>query len=146
VADPLNFAVIPTNGRACFKDCLLAIEPQVDEVIVVEGGPEAARVPWVEHPVIREPELNISKWWNLGLEMAQLLAKGAGAPQWNVAILNDDTIVPTGWMSAVTAAMRQESAAAACSGDPPPYTRVSTRAPRSNKNRSISVCPSIDAV
>lgn len=116
MAEPLNFAVIPTNGRACFKDCLLAIEPQVDEVIVVESGCEPGKVAWVEHPWIQDPDLNISKWWNRGLEMAELLAKGAGAPQWNVAILNDDTIVPTGWMSAVTAAMRQESAAAACSG------------------------------
>lgn len=114
--DPLNFAIIPTNGRPCFKDCLTAIEPQVDEVIVVEGGPDAQPMFWVQHPLVRDEDLNISKWWNEGLALVETIARTAEVKQWNVAILNDDTIVPAGWMKACTAAMRQEKAAAACSG------------------------------
>lgn len=127
--DSLNFAIIPTNGRACFKDCLLAIEPQVDEVIVVEGGPDAAYMSWVEHPVVRENDLNISKWWNAGLDMVEQLARGADRSRWNVAILNDDTIVPPGWMLACSSAMREEKAAAACSGGTTTPHRVIHREP-----------------
>lgn len=112
-----SFAIIPTNGRACFKDCLAAIDEQVDDVVVIEGGPDAQVLSLdLEVSIIREPELNISKWWNLGLTVVESKAREWGEKQWNVAILNDDTIVPPGWMTACTTAMRQENAAAACSG------------------------------
>ncbi len=111
-----TFAIIPTNGRSCFKDSLYAIEPQVGDVVVVEGGPDAAYVPWVEHPIIREPELNISKWWNLGLTLIESRMTAQNVPQWNVVVLNDDVIVPPGWVLAVTTAMRETGAAAGCSG------------------------------
>lgn len=129
MTDPLNFAIVPTNGRPCFKDCLLAIEPQVDEVIVIEAGPSVTPVPWVEHPLLVDPELNISKWWNLGLQQIDTLTRLWGAVQWNVAILNDDTIVPAGWMEACSSAMRQENAAAACSGGTSIPHRVIHREP-----------------
>lgn len=127
--DPVRFAVIPTNGRPCFRDCLMSIESQVDEVIVIEAGPNVTPVPWVKHPLICDTNLNISKWWNEGLDMAQLLAKGAGAGKWDVAILNDDTIIPAGWMDAVSSAMREENAAAACSGGTTVPYRVVHREP-----------------
>ena len=115
--DPLNFAVIPTNGRACYKDCVASIQDQVGQIILVEGG---SHIDTVHGPyptmVIRETELNISKWWNRALVLAEKLAKSEGAEQWNVAILNDDTIIPPGWMETVSLAMREENAAAACSG------------------------------
>jgi hypothetical protein len=117
MTDIPQFAVIPTNGRPCLKDCLYWIEGQVDEVILIEGGPDARMLSLdMEYPLIREPDLNISKWWNLGLALVESKVREWGGKQWNVAILNDDTIVPAGWMDAVSSAMREENAAAACSG------------------------------
>lgn len=120
----LRFAVIPSNGRACLKDCLMAIQPQVDYTIIVYT------VPYKEGEIrpragtgaalrdLRVP--NISRWWNQGLNMAVTVHElsGGTGPTWDVAILNDDVIVPEGWFNAVATKMREMRAAAACSGGP----------------------------
>lgn len=112
-----RYAIIPTNGRDCLTDCLKAIWSQVDRVIVVEGGPDA-KVLGLEHDytIIREPELNISKWWNLGLTLIESRMRERPFDKWEVAILNDDTIVPEGWMDKVCTAIRETGSAAGCSG------------------------------
>jgi hypothetical protein len=110
-----KFCIIPTNGRPCLKECIEAIRWQVDEVVLVEGGPDAQMLA-SEFPIIREPDLNISKWWNLGLNLIEGKARDKGQVQWDVAVLNDDAIVPPGWMDAVSSAMREQKAAAGCSG------------------------------
>lgn len=110
------FAIVPTNGRPCFKECLAAIREQVDDVIIVEGGPDAEHTEWTDFPIIREPDLNISKWWNLGLTLIESRMKQLGGTQWDVAVINDDVIVPPGWFNAVVDTMRVNGAAAGCSG------------------------------
>lgn len=113
-----SFAIIPTNGRECLEQCLGAIRPQVDDVILVVQDPTCV----VNMPgtVVLDlmPELNISRWWNLGLDMALQMAYDTDeyGAQYNVAILNDDVIVPPGWFEAVSNGMRNADAAAACSG------------------------------
>lgn len=142
-----RFAVIPTNGRPCLKECVESIVSQVDDVIVIGGGPNFSPIVAItdEHTFfIRDEDLNISKWWNKGLEMAETIAglsgrtripdnpnwgRWEGVDQWEVAILNDDTIVPDGWMTAVSSAMREENAAAACSGGTTIPHRVTHREP-----------------
>jgi hypothetical protein len=94
----------------------MAIQEQVDDILVVEGGPSAELMNWTERSIIREPELNISKWWNLGLKLVESWARGNGLKRWNVAIINDDVIVPRQWTFMVGHSMRQAQAAAACSG------------------------------
>jgi hypothetical protein len=112
---PISYALIPTNGRPCFKECLAAVKDQVDHIVLVEGGPTAQML--TDHEsVIREPEMNISKWWNMGLRLIESQARAEGLTQWDVVILNDDAIVPIGWVYAVASAMREVGAAAACSG------------------------------
>lgn len=54
---------------------------------------------------------NLSAMWNEGLEWAGRW----GNLKWDVAILNDDAIVPPGWFDAVSQAMRAFDAAAGCS-------------------------------
>jgi len=68
-------------------------------------------------------DVNISRWWNMGLDYIDTwnrFAKGFGfaANKWDVAILNDDAIVPEGWFDAVSGTMRQMGVAAGCSGAP----------------------------
>jgi GT2 family glycosyltransferase len=50
--------------------------------------------------------------WNLGYSVAASYANGE--PHY-VATINDDAIVPPGWLDAVTAAMEETGAAAGCS-------------------------------
>lgn len=120
-----RFAVIPTNGRACLKDCLMAISPQVDSTILVYT------VPWKDGEVRPHPHFgvalrdvgspNISRWWNEGLDICTQvmdMTEGDTPGRYDVAILNDDVIVPPGWFDAVSDGMRMYECAAACSGAP----------------------------
>jgi len=120
-----RFAVIPTNGRACLKDCLMAISPQVDSIILVYT------VPWQDGEVRPHPHFgvalrdvgspNISRWWNEGLDICTQvmdMTEGDTPGRYDVAILNDDVIVPPGWFDAVSDGMRMYECAAACSGAP----------------------------
>lgn len=121
-----RYAVIPSNGRECLKQCVDAIGPQVDHVIVVVGsrnnfpfgGPPIASLPpdTVYYWGGPETAMNISVWWNDGLEIAAGMARHRDNAKYDVAILNDDVIVPEGWFDAVSGTMRQMGCAAACSG------------------------------
>jgi hypothetical protein len=114
----MRLAVIPSNGRACLADCVHAIADQVDRVIIINTG--EAR--WVHGPTIYHHadvlgQVNISSWWNQGLDIAAKMAEVDGETEWDVAVLNDDAIVPPGWMQAVQGAMIRGQAVAGCSGN-----------------------------
>jgi hypothetical protein len=112
-----KYGLIPTNGRPCFQDSYMALLHQsTTSPWVVVGGPEVQEPVFLDEHVIREPELNISKWWNQGLALIESHARGVGHKRWDVAIVNDDAIVPDGWFHAVSATMRQLNVAAGCSG------------------------------
>jgi hypothetical protein len=120
----VRFAVIPTTGRPCLKPCVEAIAPQVDRTILIYT------IPWHVDQVrdffdmngilfmrdVRGP--NISRWWNMGLNVAHGIADIKEQEHYEVAVLNDDVIVPAGWFDAVSAGLRTHGAAAACSGGP----------------------------
>ena len=128
MGDRPRYAIIPSNGRDCLLQSCEAIKPQVDQLIVVwastdDGYPNP---PWwgedsdtiFYYPGPRT-EANISQWWNEGLKVAQdHLTLWGNDGEWDVAILNDDAIVPEGWFDHVSASMRAYGAAAACSGMP----------------------------
>ena len=124
VADRLKFVVVPSNGRACLKDCLAAITPQVDYTIIIYTAPyvEGELRPALGHGAalrdLRSP--NISRWWNQGLNLAETVhvLQPDTADAYDIAVLNDDVIVPEGWFNAVSEKMRDMRAAAACSGGP----------------------------
>lgn len=126
------FAIIPTNGRDCFRQCLEAVYRQVDRVYVIEGGPDAKLIdPDLEYgsdfTIIREPELNISRWWNLGLQMIADRAHQYRMSKWSVVILNDDAIIPADWVRTVDGVMRQLGVAAASTGNPNPIPALHTQ-------------------
>lgn len=116
-----RFAVIPTNGRECLVDSVAAIQDQVDKVILIWTAP--GECTWDDSDtLVAIPTLlgvNISAWWNIGLTHARMAAGGlfrGTNRKWDVAIINDDVIVPEGWFDAVAGTMRQMGVAAACSG------------------------------
>lgn len=116
-----RFVVIPTTGRACLYDCLEAITPQVDHVFGIWARQEALDDKWptgldVIEVVPTTEKRNISRWWNTGIDKAKWMANVAEAKQWDIAILNDDVIVPPDWFERVAGRMRNMQVAAASMG------------------------------
>lgn len=123
-----RFAIIPSNGRDCLRACVDAISSQVDHVTVIGRTVDKFNLTdYIDEKIgvfrVRNQEINISRWWNRGLDYVALRNSLAEehSPKWDVAILNDDVIVPEGWFDAVSGTMRQMGVAAACSGG---YDRV----------------------
>lgn len=120
---PRRYAVIPTYNRP--EVCLRAIAAAVgeaDHVYVIDNGDDPALAAPVsdsrEWYVLRTPMRppNISKLWNIGIDLAAVHARGADLEEWDVAVLNDDAIIPPGWFDAVSHQMRTWGAAAGSSG------------------------------
>lgn len=119
-----RYAIIPSNGRECLKRSFDAILPQVDWVILIKtvagiGGWEQYVTPKSSVLTILDGDINISRWWNWGLDrvVISLDEDHERRPtKWDVAIINDDVIVPEGWFDAVSERMRTMQVAAACSG------------------------------
>ncbi len=116
----MKLAVIPSNGRDCLSQCLEAIAPQVDQLIVVATN---SLTHYVNHCLPYRDKIsvhrsyvegNISAWWNFGLTMAKSQAYRTGA--WRVAVLNDDAIVPPTWFDEVSGHMDVTGCVAGCSG------------------------------
>jgi len=117
-----SYAIIPTSNRPqTTLNCIESIRSQVDLVYVIDNGDRDLVPDSDEYTVIsfdRKGQLpNLSMLWNMGLIHAMLHATVIKqADQWDIAILNDDTLVPDGWFKTVSCAMRGNTAAAACSG------------------------------
>lgn len=114
-----RYAVITTHERReDFADCVRAIAPQVDVVIAVQHNStyagvildELGRDQWAVCQYVTEVP-NISEMWNRGLRLAGDYAQET---PYDVAVLNDDAIVPDDWFQRVTNAMRAQGAAAGC--------------------------------
>lgn len=105
----MRLAVIPTHDRpGDYEDCYAAIRPQVDMVITIAHFATYAKAPSISYT---EVVPNISVMWNLGLDEAEWQA---GKEPFDVAVLNDDAIVPPDWFDRVTSHMRILGAAAGC--------------------------------
>lgn len=117
-------AIILTHNRPELLDeCVRAIHPQVDQVIVIDNASDPpAAPPWPEPIfvergsapliVIRDmgQPANLSRLWRVGLEEAGGVERPGGP--WGVAILCDDAIVPPGWVAAVATGIELGFAAA----------------------------------
>lgn len=124
-----RYAIIPTNNRECLGLCLQAIAPQVDKIILIETAEPSlnihAKLVKIHDP--RRP-VNIYRWWNRGLRHAAAMAKTQGAEAWDVAILNDDVVVPEAWFANLAEVLRATPAAIASYTDqiPSPHHHTST--------------------
>jgi hypothetical protein len=109
-------AVIPTRDRHdLLADCINSVVDQVDYVIIIDNLSEPPIDPEPWHGKVRtvwapmDPP-NISALWNVGLADAELSAYRVGAPQWDVAVLNSDVVVPANWVETLSTAMRTTTA------------------------------------
>lgn len=115
----LKCAVITTRNRPDdYLDCLTSVVPQVHFVAVVSHMDESyvrehlPLIPFAIIPYLEDPP-NISRMWNLGLECADDFAGEVDRP-YDVAVLNDDVVLPSDWFERVTKAMRHQHAVAGC--------------------------------
>ena len=108
---PYRAAVIPTRDRHdMLADCINSVVDQVDSVIVIDNlsDPPIDPEPWdgkVGVAALPIDPPNISTLWNVGLALADSQAHRAGADQWDIAVLNSDVTVPTGWVGGLSEAM-----------------------------------------
>lgn len=109
-------AVIPTRNRHdMVADCINSVVDQVDHITVIDNlsNPRIDPEPWHgKVQVVWAPmdPPNISAFWNVGLANSELNAYRAGAPRWDVAVLNSDVVVPSGWIDTLSTAMRSTTA------------------------------------
>ena len=126
-----RYAVIPTHNRhEQLASLVKSLEPQCDSIIVIDNASDPALSElWLKSQLVEpkktsifvfhDPEQppNLSRLWNKGIDAAKLGCDVFRDQRWDVAILNDDAVVPSNWWDAVSGAMREVNAAAA-SADP----------------------------
>lgn len=115
-----TFVVVPTKNRPAFLgDCVASLDGQAHTIIVVDNGSTPPIMPFpglvsdlwlISH---REYPPNISRLWNLGIDQAAKIADVKAWDEWNVLVVNDDTVAPPKLVETLGAAMRAENAACA---------------------------------
>lgn len=128
---PPRYAIIPTHNRPIDLASLVqSLGKQCDQIIVIDNASPKpvsevalnsltgvqARV-----TVVRDDEQppNLSRLWNIGLELVADLSEVFDDTEWDVAILNDDTVLPHGWFDYVSWGLRRANhayAPAVCCG------------------------------
>lgn len=132
-----RYAIIPTHNRPeQLRALVTSLGPQCDVIVIVDNAstppvdqadlldvvPNAVAV-----EVIRDEEQppNLARFWNLMFERCRILACScanpymvgehvAGCPRqsgYDVAVLNDDAVVPAGWYHACSTALRGHESA-----------------------------------
>jgi hypothetical protein len=136
VTDPGRYAVIPTRDRpAELAAVAAALHAQDVRVIVVDNGSDPpADVEAAAVIVDYEQPPNLSRLWNLGINLADKLASDAGQQFWDVAVVNDDAVIPDGWYTACSRAMRSVGAMAASSD---PHGRITTPLVKTSPDRDV---------
>jgi glycosyltransferase involved in cell wall biosynthesis len=120
-----RYAIIPTHNRPAELAACIAGLDGVDTIMVIDNASEPpvetyalAGAAHTQIVIVYDDEQppNLSRLWNVGLDHVANLAAAAGQHEWDVAILNDDAVVPPGWFTACATAMRAGPAIVACSG------------------------------
>ena len=129
----MRYAVIPTRNRPTdLRECLDSLKDQVDHAIVVDNGSEPPlrgrdyKYEKMAVTIIRDSEQppNLSRLWNVGIKATQRIEgwdelgysdpNVAETDNYYIAIVNDDTIVPPGWVDLVVGHMQARKASAGC--------------------------------
>jgi len=92
-----------------------ASTPPLDDAFVLQNA--GSDTVAVLHDDEQPP--NLYRLWNLGFDVARSLCDGNAT--YDIAVFNDDAVVPAGWFDAVSDALRSGSYAAASSD---PYGRL----------------------
>lgn len=103
-----TIAVVPSNGRLFLKGCIESLRNQVDRIVVVQNGEE---IDFFDEKVLvvldSGTDMNISRWWNIGIEFAESMVD---AEQWNILVVNDDVIACHNLVETLSKEMRTSTA------------------------------------
>jgi glycosyltransferase involved in cell wall biosynthesis len=116
-------AIIPTHNRPEeLEACLRSIRYQVDRTIIIDNRSDPDILARGIQPedfgpgdaIIRNDDdpPNIQKLWNTGLDYFRTVTLATNPPDfhWNALILNDDVIVPDGFINKLDVNMRATTA------------------------------------
>jgi len=121
VSTVARYAVIPTHNRPIELTRLVAqLRHDVDVIIIVDNASDppvdVASVVTDDAKVVRaqiihvvrvdEQPPNLYRLWNVGVDVVNERVETARHKQWDVAIFNDDAIIPDGWFDAVAHGLR----------------------------------------
>lgn len=147
VDTPGRYAIIPTHNRPDDLTALVAeLHAQHATVVVVDNACDPPADTYLNPDprlvILRDGEQppNLSRLWNVGLDQAAKLAADTGHKVWDVAVLNDDTVLPAGWFDACATALRSGPAVVACSA---PHGTIPTPILKTAPDRDVMtrMCP-----
>lgn len=121
-----RYAVVPTRNRHEHLISLLrSLEGQCQLVYVIDNGSDEplsslwlrTKVPNVRTIVKRDDTQppHLYKMWNDAFKVLSATARITNEKAWDVAVFNDDTVLPEGWYDYVSTGLRQTVAAIGCS-------------------------------
>lgn len=117
MTEPARYAIVPTRNRHAYIVHLAeSLREQKINVVVLDNGsdpPLDGRVLGVDMLTDPEQPPNVARFWNLLFDRVAKLAAAAGAAQWDVAVLNDDALIPAGWFDITATALRRHGTAVA---------------------------------
>lgn len=130
-----RFAIVPTHNRpARLLALVVALGPQCDHIVVldnastppVDGEKLQSSVPaHCTVTVIRDEQQppNLARFWNIMFDhCGREIELSGNHDEWDVAVFNDDAIVPAGWYDRVATALREDKAVVAHTGTVPFFT------------------------
>jgi glycosyltransferase involved in cell wall biosynthesis len=147
----LRGALILTHNRPeLLAECITAIKPQVDLVLVVDNASDPpARVEQDVHVLyVPDQPPNVANLWNQGWDwFAKFKHQYNEHDGLDIGMLCDDAVVPEGWFTAVTDGMRLTGAAIGCSNPwgTPHQPHIKTTVDRDIMGRMIGWAFVIDA-
>lgn len=116
-----RYAIIPTHNRPDdLTNLVTSLDRQCDLIVVIDNASphpvdNAELLLQMSHAsivVIRDNEQppNLSRLWNVGLDIVTQMCETFHTEKWDVAIFNDDTVLPSDWYDTVAHGLRRGSA------------------------------------
>lgn len=150
---PCRYALIPTHNRPDELARLVGqLEPWADTIVIIDNASQPpvseadflGMFPNTTVRVIEWPDQppNLYRMWNVGFEAIHTVEQPPcrSNGQWDIAVLNDDTLLPVGWAHYVSANLRNHGAAAA-STFPFPHPGEAILKTRADGNIGSRMCP-----
>lgn len=149
---PARYALIPTHNRPDELARLVGqLEAWADTIVIIDNAstPPVSEVEYralfpntmVIVVEVGDQPPNLYRLWNVGFEAIHTMEQAIGRNhQWDIAVLNDDTLLPVGWAHYVSTNLRNHGAAAA-STFPFPHPGEAMLKTRHDGNIGSRMCP-----
>jgi hypothetical protein len=117
-----RYAVVPTHNRPERLRALVAsLSQQCEEIVVLDNASdppvdlgELQRAALPAHVTVwQDPEQppHLSRFWNYLFDQCAETAKFFSKDRWDIAVFNDDAVVPAGWFDVCSTALRAHDTA-----------------------------------